>query len=100
MSDMGRLARLSLNPKGTSRAEIYLAVASLYRLQDNDLSDRERALMNDILRRLTNDVEITIRRALAERLADDAKAPHGLVLILAHDMIEVAPVAFALRLTH
>jgi len=90
MSDMGRLARLSLNPKGTSRAEIYLAVASLYRLQDNDLSDRERALMNDILRRLTNDVEITIRRALAERLADDAKAPHGLVLILAHDMIEVA----------
>ena len=90
MSDMGRLARLSLNPKGTSRAEIYLAVASLYRLQDNDLSDRERALMEDILRRLTSDVEVTIRRTLAERLADDAKAPHGLVLILAYDSIEVA----------
>lgn len=90
MSDMGRLARLSLNPKGTSRAEIYLAVASLYRLQDNDLSDRERSLMHDILRRLTSEVELTIRMALAERLADDVKAPHGLVLILAHDKIVVA----------
>jgi uncharacterized protein (DUF2336 family) len=90
MSDMGRLARLSLNPKETSRAEIYLAVASLYRLQENDLNERERALINDILRRLTNDVDITIRAALAERLADDAKAPHGLVLILAHDKIDVA----------
>jgi len=90
MSDMGQLARLSLNPKGTSRAEIYLAVASLYRLQDNDLSERERALMDDILRRLTNEVEIIIRAALAQRLADDAKAPRGLVLILAHDVIAVA----------
>lgn len=90
MSDMGRLARLSLNPKGTSRAEIYLAIASLYRLQEHDLSDRERVLMDDILRRLADDVEITIRTALAERLADDEKAPHGLVLILVHDRIEVA----------
>ena len=90
MSDMGRLARLSLNPNGTSRAEIYLAIASLYRLQEHDLSERERALMDDILRRLSNDVEITIRTTLAHRLADDAKAPHGLVFALAHDEIEVA----------
>src|SRR5262245_58627498 len=90
MSDMGRLAHLSLKPQGTRRVEISLAVASLYRLQDSELSERERSLMHDILRRLTGEVELTIRAALAERLADDVKAPHGLVLILAHDKIEVA----------
>ena len=33
MSDMGRLAQLATNPQGTTREEIYLAVASLYRVQ-------------------------------------------------------------------
>jgi uncharacterized protein (DUF2336 family) len=90
MSDMGRLAQLALHPKETSRAEIYLAVASLYRLQENALSDRERALMDDILRRLANDVELAVRIALAEKLADDPKAPRDLILVLARDRIEVA----------
>lgn len=90
MSDMGRLAQLAVHPQETSREEIYLAVASLYRAQSSALSERECALMQDILRRLTKDVEISVRSALAERLADDAKAPHDLVLFLARDQIEVA----------
>ena len=90
MSDMGRLAQLAVNPQGTSREEIYLAVASLYRIQGTGLNQRERALMHEILRRLTRDVEMAIRIALAERLADDASAPLELVLLLADDAIEVA----------
>ncbi|MEI9993432.1 MAG: DUF2336 domain-containing protein [Rhizomicrobium sp.] len=90
MSDMGRLAQLAVNPQGTSREEIYLAVASLYRIQGTGLNQRERALMHDILRRLTRDVEMAIRIALAERLADDTMAPHELILLLADDKIEVA----------
>src|ERR1700709_2657558 len=91
MSDMGRLAQLAMNPgSGTSREEIYLAVASLYRIQGTGLNDRERALMHEILRRLTRDVEMAIRIALAERLADDTTAPHDLILLLADDKIEVA----------
>ncbi len=87
---MGRLAQLAANPQDTTREEIFLAVASLYRVQDTHLSQRERELMRDILRRLTNDVEMTIRIALAERLAEDTTAPHDLILLLADDMIEVA----------
>lgn len=87
---MGRLAQLAVNPQGTSREEIYLAVASLYRVQGSGLNDRERSLMHEILRRLTRDVEMAIRIALAERLADDAMAPHDLILLLADDRIEVA----------
>ncbi len=90
MSDMGRLAQLAVNPQGTSREEIYLAVASLYRIQGTGLNQRERALMHEILRRLTRDVEMAIRIALAERLADDTTAPHELILLLADDRIEVA----------
>jgi uncharacterized protein (DUF2336 family) len=90
MSDMGRLAQLAVNPQGTSREEIFLAVASLYRIQGTGLNPRERALMHEILKRLTRDVEMAIRIALAERLADDTTAPHDLILLLADDSIEVA----------
>ncbi len=91
MSDMGRLAQLAMNPKdGASREEIYLAVASLYRVQGTGLNNRERELMREILRRLTRDVEMAIRIALAERLADDTTAPHDLILLLVDDNIEVA----------
>ena len=91
MSDMGRLAQLAMNPKsGTSREEIYLAVASLYRIQGAGLNARERELMREILRVLTFDVEMAIRIALAQRLAADTTAPHDLILLLVDDSIEVA----------
>lgn len=90
VSDIDRLARLALNPRGIDRGEIYLAIASLYRIQATDLNHRERVLMRDILRRITSDVEVAIRRGLAERLQDDPSAPHDLILLLAEDVIEVA----------
>lgn len=91
MSDMGRLAQLAMNPQsGASREEIYLAVASLYRIQGTGLNARERELMREILRRLTRDVEMAIRIALAQRLAEDSTAPHDLILLLVDDSIEVA----------
>ena len=91
MSDMGRLAQLAMNPQsGASREEIYLAVASLYRIQGAGLNTRERELMREILRRLTRDVEMAIRIALAQRLAEDSTAPHDLILLLVDDTIEVA----------
>ena len=91
MSDMGRLAQLAMNPKsGASREEIYLAVASLYRIQGSGLNERERELMREILRTLTFNVEMAIRIALAQRLATDSTAPHDLILLLVDDSIEVA----------
>lgn len=91
MSDVSRLAQLAENPQGgTSREEIYLAVASLYRIQGIGLNQRERSLMREILVRLTRDVEMAIRIALAERLAGDPTVPHDLVLLLVDDAIEVA----------
>jgi uncharacterized protein (DUF2336 family) len=90
MSDMSRLAQLAANPQDTTREEIYLAVASLYRVQGDHLNERERHLMREILLRLTRDVEMAIRISLAERLADDTNAPADLIVMLADDTIEVA----------
>ena len=91
MSDMGRLAQLAMNPQnGATREEIYLAVASLYRIQGAGLNTRERELMREILRRLTRDVEMAIRIALAQRLAEDTTTPHDLIMLLVDDTIEVA----------
>lgn len=90
LGDVEQLLRLAADPQKSKQNEIYLAVASLYRLQGALLSERERALMREILHRLTHDVEMAIRISLAERLADDAEAPLDLILLLADDMIEVA----------
>jgi uncharacterized protein (DUF2336 family) len=46
--------------------------------------------MREILRRLTQDVEMAIRIALAQRLAEDTTAPHDLILMLVDDTVEVA----------
>ncbi len=90
LHDMNALARLAANPQGTGRDEIYLAVATLYRSQGPLLSERERSLMREILQRLARDVEMAIRIALAERLADDPQCPTDLILLLCDDSIEVA----------
>jgi uncharacterized protein (DUF2336 family) len=88
--DVTRLMELAASPQTHQRADIYQAVASLYRTQGELLSDRERALMRDILYRLASDVEMAIRVASAERIADDPKAPLDLILFLVNDQIEVA----------
>jgi uncharacterized protein (DUF2336 family) len=90
MSSMGRLAQLAANPQGVGRDEIYVAIASLFRAQGPHLSERERLLMREILLKLSRDVEMAVRIALAERLADDEDAPTDLILMLCDDRIEVA----------
>jgi len=90
LGDVSRLAALAAGTPKSNRSDIYIAVARLFSAQAAQLSDRERALMRDILKRLTLDVEMAIRISLAERLADDPEAPLDLILLLADDAIEVA----------
>jgi uncharacterized protein (DUF2336 family) len=90
LGSIGRLANLAVSTPKNSRNDIYMAVVQLYRLQSDHLSERERALMRDILVRLMHDVEMAIRVSLAEKLADDPGAPLDLILLLADDAVEVA----------
>lgn len=90
LGSMTRLSQLAADPQGARRGDIYLAIASLYQSQAARLSEHERTLMREILQRLAGEVEMAIRIALAERLADDDGAPVDLILMLADDRIEVA----------
>jgi uncharacterized protein (DUF2336 family) len=50
----------------------------------------ERDLMTQILERLIHDVEMSVRKALAEKLAADDRAPRSLINMLANDEVPVA----------
>ena len=70
--------------------EIYLAVATLFEHQKHAFTKQERELAADILKRISKDVEMSIRIGMAERLAGDEAAPHEIIMLLADDRIEVA----------
>ena len=83
---------LALARDRTVRGRTHLLenISDLFLSPDGRLTDRERSLMTDILRKLIRDVEMSVRRDLAEQLARAAAAPHDLVVDLANEEIEVA----------
>jgi uncharacterized protein (DUF2336 family) len=85
-----RLLDLARDRSAESRTQLVEIVGDLFFDGNRVLTDRERALMGDILRQLIHDVEMVVRRALSERLAVEADAPLELVATLANDVIEVA----------
>jgi len=88
--DLDALLDMARRKSRDGRAELFSTVRDLFSETGDALTERERALMGDILRRLVADVEVSLRRSLAEQLARDPRAPHALVVAMANDAIEVA----------
>jgi len=84
------LFELARDKTAQGRKALLATVHDLFLVRGDTLTDRERFLMNDILRNLVKDVEDTVRRALADQLAKRKDAPRDVVLSLANDKIEVA----------
>ncbi len=84
------LLDLALDKSLESRGMLTATIGDLFTKQDKVLTERERALMSDILRKLIHDCEMAVRRDLAERLANAPNPPHDLIVVLANDDIEVA----------
>jgi uncharacterized protein (DUF2336 family) len=89
-SDLDSLLELARDKSVEGRTRLVKIVGDLFFETASVLSGRERALMSDILRQLIHDVEMSVRRALAERLAREPGSPRDLVAALANDDIEVA----------
>jgi uncharacterized protein (DUF2336 family) len=89
-SELDALLALARDKSLAGRRALVATIGDLFFARNEILSEREKALMTDILRQLIHDVEITVRRALADRLADQPTAPVELVRALANDQIEVA----------
>lgn len=84
------LLDLAFDKSMESRRALTATIGDLFDQQDEVLSERERALMTDILRKLIHDCEKAVRRDLSERLSDAPNPPHELIVSLANDEIEVA----------
>ncbi|MDP6708818.1 MAG: DUF2336 domain-containing protein [Alphaproteobacteria bacterium] len=83
------LFELARRHSEVDRNALYDAVADLFERRESELLGSERALMLEILHRLTRDVEIAVRKQLAERLAKSPRAPEALIFMLANDEIDV-----------
>jgi uncharacterized protein (DUF2336 family) len=88
--DLEALFKMARDKSAAGRKALVNAVSDLFFNNKDVLTDREKALMTDILRQIIHDVEMSVRRELAERLANAHQAPHELILALANDEIEVA----------
>ena len=88
--DIRELVKLARDKSAQARSNLATTISDLYFGEQRVLTDRDRALMTDILRQLIHDVEVSVRRAVSERLAEQPEAPRELVLALANDEIDVA----------
>ena len=84
------MLELALDKSLEGRRALTATIGDLFNQQDEDLSERERALMTDILRKLIHECEMAVRRDLSERLSGAPNPPHELIVALANDEIEVA----------
>ncbi len=84
------LLELALDKSLEGRRALTATIGDLFNKRDGVLSERERALMTDILRKLIHDCEIVVRRGLSESLSSAPNPPHELIVALANDEIEVA----------
>lgn len=90
VEQLRELLRLAQERQRNGRRVIFDNISDLFLSAEGRLSDRERALMSEILSALLREMEMQLRRDLAQRLASLANAPHDLIVALANDEIEVA----------
>jgi len=88
--DVEHLLALARNKSAKSRTELAEVVGSLFGEQGGILSDREKKLMFNIIETLVHEVEVSVRKILSDKLADNAEAPRELMIALASDEIDVA----------
>jgi uncharacterized protein (DUF2336 family) len=84
------LVTLARDKSQKSRSILVATINDLYSDEHEFLTEQDRAIMADIIHQLIHEVEVSVRRTLAERLAEQADAPAALVVTLANDEFEVA----------
>ena len=84
------LFELAQDKSAEGRQSLFENMPDLFLDGGSSVSDREKALMGEILRRLVYDVELKLRKSLAEKLSKRSDTPHDLIAELANDEFEVA----------
>ncbi len=99
--EIERLLGLARDKSDAGRERLINTVSDLFTEDEQTLTERERALMTDILNQLIREVEMTVRRHLSERVPVLPHAPRELILTLANDAIDVArPILLKSEILH
>jgi uncharacterized protein (DUF2336 family) len=85
-----QLQDLARDKTPAGRRTLTTTIGDLFCRHSDRMSEPERALMGGILLQLIGEVEVSVRQALAQRLAGVPAAPHDVVVALANDIVEVA----------
>src|SRR6185295_8648062 len=88
--DVDELLALARDRSTAARNRLVEILSELFGGGVSALPPGERELMTEILERLIHEVEMSVRKALAEKLATDDGAPRSLISMLANDEIPVA----------
>jgi uncharacterized protein (DUF2336 family) len=89
-SELHFLIELALDRSIAGRERLAEHIGDLCSGDHRSLSEQERDLIAEILKKLLSDFEQPIRERLSHRLAKSRDAPHDLIVNLANDTIEVA----------
>ena len=84
------LARLTMENSAEGRQELLREVTGMFMEEPETLSEREVAYFGEIMGGIVGQVETMVRQHLSETIATVENAPHGLIVSLASDEIEVA----------
>lgn len=82
------VAKLLQDPNSDNRAVAAEKVASTF--SASNLTDRERAIAEDIFRVMLNDAAVRVREALSDSLKDNPMVPHDVAIGLAKDVESVS----------
>lgn len=88
--DADYLFQLARQKSQESRASLAQVIMELFEEQRGTLTDRERSLMYGILQSIVREIEMSVRKAVASRLAHMQDVPRDLLTQLSNDEIEVA----------
>ena len=85
-----RLVDLAKETSSDKRRELLREVSDVFLKSSLDLSDVERSYFGDIIGKVSANMDVAVRRRLAEQFAGQPKAPLGLIQQLANDEFSVA----------
>jgi len=88
--DTEELLQIARDKSVQGRENLANAVSSLFLDNPGNLTEREKSLTLDILHRLVHDFERSVRKIVAENLAEWPELPEDLANFLANDDIDVA----------
>jgi uncharacterized protein (DUF2336 family) len=89
-TDVRNLFDLAHDRSMAGRSQLVSAIGEMMADHGRVLTLHERALINDILKKLIQDVARPVRKALAEKLAASPNAPREVSALLASDEFDIA----------